>query len=49
VLPRRWVVERTFGRLKRVGRLSKDYEQSTSSSVTSIHTWRFASTSLVLL
>ncbi len=27
VLPRRWVVERTLGRLGRWRRLSKDYEQ----------------------
>jgi putative transposase len=32
VLPRRWVVERTFGWLGRYRRLSKDYEGSTKSS-----------------
>ncbi len=32
VLPRRWVVERTFGWLGRHRRLSKDYEERTSSS-----------------
>lgn len=32
VLPRRWVVERTFGWLGRYRRLSKDYEQLSSSS-----------------
>lgn len=32
VLPRRWVVERTFGWLHRFRRLSKDYEFRTDSS-----------------
>lgn len=32
VLPRRWVVERTFGWLGRYPRLSKDYEALTLSS-----------------
>lgn len=32
LLPRRWVVERSFGWLNRSRRLSKDYEQSISSS-----------------
>jgi len=43
VLPRRWVVERTFGWLGRYRRLSKDYERCTKSSegiiyIASIHT-----------
>ena len=32
VLPRRWVVERTFGWLGRCRRLSKDYEEQVESS-----------------
>jgi len=32
VLPRRWVVERTFGWLMKFRRLSKDYEETTQSS-----------------
>ena len=28
LLPRRWVVERTFGRLARVRRLARDYERT---------------------
>jgi len=32
VLPRRWVVERTFARMGRNRRLSKDYERTNSSS-----------------
>ena len=35
-LPKRWVVERTLGWLNRYRRLSKDYEQQTSSSETMI-------------
>jgi len=43
VLPRRWVVERTFAWLSNYRRLSKDYEECTCSSegmiyIASIHT-----------
>lgn len=34
VLPRRWVIERTFGWLVKFRRLSKDYEETASSSET---------------
>jgi transposase len=37
VLPRRWVVERTFGWLGRQRRLSKDYEYLTETSETMIY------------
>ena len=37
VLPKRWIVERTFGWLGRYRRLSKDYEQQTHSSEATIH------------
>ena len=32
VLPKRWIVERTFGWIGRYRRMSKDYEYTTSSS-----------------
>ena len=37
VLPKRWVVERTFGWLGRYRRLSKDYEQNPASSAAYVH------------
>jgi putative transposase len=37
VLPRRWVVERTFGWLGRQRRLSKDYEHRTDTSEAMIY------------
>lgn len=37
VLPRRWVVERTFGWLGRYRRLSKDYEYHTETSEAMIY------------
>jgi len=37
VLPRRWVVERTFAWLGRYRRLSKDYEQRTEYSETWVY------------
>jgi putative transposase len=37
VLPRRWVVERTFGWWGRFRRLSKDYEFHTATSEAMIH------------
>ena len=36
VLPRRWVVERTFAWLNRFRRLSKDYEEHTRNSETMV-------------
>lgn len=45
VLPRRWVVERTFAWLNRFRRLSKDYEEHTFNSETMI---RLAMISLML-
>lgn len=37
VLPKRWIVERTFAWLRRYRRLSKDYERTTSSSETHVY------------
>lgn len=37
VLPKRWIVERTFGWLGRYRRLSKDYEELAESSEAQIH------------
>jgi putative transposase len=37
LLPKRWVVERTFGWLTRFRRLSKDYEYLTDTSEVMIH------------
>ncbi len=45
VLPKRWIVERTFGWLGRCRRLSKDYERNPETSETMI---RIAMTHLML-
>jgi putative transposase len=37
VLPKRWIVERTFGWFNRYRRLSKDYEYHTATSETMIY------------
>ncbi|CDH45323.1 transposase (fragment) [Candidatus Contendobacter odensis Run_B_J11] len=37
VLPRRWVVERTFAWLNRYRRLSKDYERKPTSSQSHVY------------
>ena len=45
VLPKRWIVERTFGWFGRYRRLSKDYEEQTRNSETMI---RLAMTNVML-
>jgi putative transposase len=45
VLPKRWIVERTFSWLNRNRRLSKDYERKTSSS----EAWIYFSMSILML
>ena len=37
ILPKRWIVERTFGWLNRYRRLAKDYERTSESSEAFIH------------
>ena len=37
ILPKRWIVERTFGWLNRHRRLSKDYERLTENSEAAIY------------
>ena len=37
ILPKRWIVERTFGWLSKYRRMAKDYETTTESSVAIIH------------
>ena len=45
VLPKRWIVERTFSWLNRNRRLSKDYERKTESS----EAWLYLSMSILML
>ncbi|CAA9387314.1 MAG: Transposase [uncultured Pyrinomonadaceae bacterium] len=45
VLPKRWIVERTFSWLNRNRRLSKDYERKTESS----EAWLYLSMSMLML
>ena len=45
VLPKRWIVERTFSWLNRNRRLSKDYERNTESS----EAWLYLSMSILML
>jgi len=37
ILPKRWIVERTFGWLSKYRRISKDYETNVESSTAIIH------------
>jgi Transposase DDE domain. len=37
VLPKRWIVERTFAWISKYRRHSKDYERTPENSVTMIH------------
>ena len=37
VLPRRWVVERTFGWLMKQRRLARDYEETETSAAAMVH------------
>jgi putative transposase len=37
ILPKRWIVERTFGWLSKYRRMARDYETTTTSSVAMIH------------
>ncbi len=45
VLPKRWIVERTFSWLNRNRRLSKDYERKIKSS----EAWLYLSMSILML
>jgi len=45
VLPKRWMVERTFSRLNRNRRLSKDYERKIESG----EAWLYLSMSILML
>lgn len=45
VLPKRWVVERTFGWLNRARRLAKDFDATTQSA----HAWLLAAITFLLM
>jgi putative transposase len=45
VLPKRWIVERTFGWVNRARRLAKDFE----TSITSSQAWFLLSLALLLV